>query len=116
MTETVNEAWNKFLDFLGERDESLLELLDCPLESFLDEQQWADRLRSNKRFKREKMYQIVRLYIEKLDVYTLKDKLKEKGHLFRRVLDKAPLFHLQLLVDLKIILEEKKPRRGLLAS
>lgn len=114
MNETVNEAWNKFLDFLGERDESLLLKIKCPIVEFFDEQKHIDRARKD--LSKQEIQKVLRLYLGHMDLLTLRDKMKEHRRNFERGFGRDRLNHLQLLVDLKIILEEKKPRRGLLAS
>jgi hypothetical protein len=114
MNETVNKSWTTFLESLGDDLESSFDKLPCAIEEFFDQQKFIDKARKD--LKRKEIEKILKLYLTRLDLLTLRDKIEKYRRNFERGFGRDRLNHLQLLVDLKIILENQKPRRGLLAS
>lgn len=110
MTAEISDSWNAFMRALSQSDdEQILKKLTCPLLEIMDKQSNADQ------FKRPEMSQVLKLYLSRIALDDLAAKMNTSEKIFKRALGVDKFNHLQLLVRLKIILEDKKPKRGLLA-
>lgn len=121
MTKEIDQSWTDFLDNLSpelseaEETSILKQIKDiCPLPELFDRQAHVDRARKAL-FKKE-IGKLARLYLSRIALSEVSDKLKSYPDNFKRIFTDGRLPHLTLLVRLKMILEEKKPKKGLLAG
>lgn len=111
---TVDASWGEFLKSLGDADEKILTQIHCPVEEFFDEQKHIDRAR--KELFKPEFNKVLRLYLGRVDLRELSGKIKAYQKNFERGFGRDRLNHLKLLVPLLMIMNEKKPKKGLLAS
>lgn len=114
MTKEIEQSWAEFLTELSTDDgEGVLTQIKCPLVELFDRQVNVDKARKVL-FKKE-MNQLLKLYLSRIDLYLLNDKMNQYRQNFVRGFGPDRFNHLKLIVRLKIITEEKKPKKGLLA-
>lgn len=114
MTKEIDHAWSEFLDQLSDQDgEGPLTQIKCPLLDLFEKQVNIDKARKVL-FKKE-MNQLLKLYLGRIDLNDLSDKIKTQQKNFVRGFGQDKFNHLRLLVRLKIINQERKPQKGLLA-
>lgn len=110
----TSDAWTEFLCGLCKKDdEAPLKDLPCPLLELFDKQVNIDKAKKDL-FKPE-LDQVLKLYLGRVDFNELQDKIKTHRKNFERGMGKDRLNHLLLLVRLKKLENEKRPRKGLLA-
>lgn len=120
MTSVVEKSWTEFLDNLStelsEAEEtSILKQIEwCSLSDLFDKQANVDR--AKKALFKKEIGKLSRLYLSRIALSEVSDKLKDYPDNFKRIFTDGRLPHLTLLVRLKMILEEKKPKKGLLAG
>lgn len=115
MTKEIEHSWKEFLTTLSSKnDESVLAQVKCPLLELLDKQSNVDQAKKNM-FKPE-IGQLLKLYLSAVSLLELSDKIESHEKIFKRAFGVDKFNHLKLLVRLKMMLEEKKPKRGLLAG
>lgn len=115
MTKEIEQSWTEFLCALCDKeDESILTQISCPLLEFFDKQVNIDRARKAL-FKKE-LNKVFRLYLGRIDLYDLSDKMNQHRKNFILGFGPDRFNHLKLLVRLKILEQEKKPKKGLLAG
>ncbi len=112
MTSLVKESWDEFIKTLSSEDKEIK--IKCPILELFDEQEYFDRIRRD--FSKTEINQILKQYLSLIDLVTLRDKIRTHRNNFERGFGKDRLNHLKLLVSLLMIDEERKPKRGLLAS
>lgn len=114
MTKEIDQSWDEFLTELSPKDDkAVLEKIYCPLEELFDRQANVDR--AKKALFKPMLGQLFKLYLSQIDLHTLSDKMNVHRSHFVRGLGRDRFNHLKLLVRLKIIDQDKKPRKGLLA-
>lgn len=114
MTKEIEQSWDEFLSSLSDSDgEGVLTQIKCPLLEILDKQVNIDRARKAL-FKKE-MNQVLKLYLGRIELSKLNDKMNTHRQNFVRGFGQDRFNHLKLLVRLKIITLEQKPKKGLLA-
>jgi len=112
--EEVEQSWNDFLKSLCERDsDSVLKELPCPLLELLDKQCHVDA--SWKALFKPERGQVLKLYLSRIELFDLNAKMKAHQKWFVKAFGQDRYNHLKLLVRLKIISQEQKPKKGLLA-
>jgi hypothetical protein len=111
---TIENSWNEFLTTLSEKDgEGVLTQLKFPLMELFEKQCNIDR--AWKALFKPERGQVLKLYLSSIDLDQLSDKMNTHRTLFVKGFGQDRFNHLKLLVRLKIINEEKKPKKGLLA-
>jgi hypothetical protein len=110
----VNQSFDEFLCTLcKEPSEAVLSQVKCPLIELFDKQANIDR--AKKELFKPELGALFRLYLEKISTSELEDKINQHRQNFLRGFGRDRFNHLKLLVRLKIIEEQKKPKKGLLA-
>lgn len=92
----------------------MLTQIKCPLLELMDKQVNIDKAR--KALFKPEMGQLLRLYLEKLEFDELPEKMSKHEKNFVRAFGPDRFNHLKLLVKLKMIIEQKKPAKGLLSQ
>jgi hypothetical protein len=113
MIKEIEQSWNEFLKDLGPDNEAIEKQIKCPLLELFEKQCHLDRARKAL-FKKE-MNQVLKLYLSRIELSELSAKINTHRQNFVRGFGQDRFNHLKLLVRLKIIEEDKKPKKGLLA-
>src|ERR1043165_6557232 len=114
MIKETNDSWHEFMETLSDQDdESILDQVKCPLSELLDKQATIDRVK--KALFKPEIGKLLKLYLSRISIHDLSVKMKSHEKIFRRAFGVDKHNHLKLLVCLKMLEEEKKPKRGLLA-
>ncbi len=114
MNKELSESWSEFMQALSDKDgEGPLAQLKCPLLELLETQANIDR--AKKAMFKPEIGQVLKLYLSRVPLEELSDKINSREKIFKRAFGVDKFNHLKLLVRLKIIEENKKPKRGLLA-
>lgn len=115
MKKETEQSWSEFLSDLSDKtDDDVLSKIRCPLVELFDHQVNIDR--AKKALFKPQLGLLLKLYLSQLDLHVLSDKMNTHRSNFVRGFGKDRFNHLKLLVRLKIILEDKKPKKGLLAG
>ena len=115
MTNEINCAWADFMKALSTKDsEGVLTQIKCPLLELLDKQVNIDKAR--KALFKPEMGQLLKLYLKGLEFDELVDKLEKHEKNFIRAFGPDKFNHLRLLVKLKTIINQSKPKKGLLSQ
>lgn len=115
MIKEIEQSWDDLLESLGEKNgEDSLKQIKCELFDFLDHQHHIDKARKNL-FKPE-FNALLKLYLSRIDLLTLSDKMNSHRKNFVRAFGQDRFLHLKLLVKLKLLLDENRPKKGLLAG
>lgn len=94
--------------------EGVLTQVKCPLLELMDKQVNIDKARKVL-FKNE-FGQLLKLYLGRVDLNELSAKMALHEKNFIRAFGIDKFNHLSLLVKLKMIMDERKPKKGLLAE
>lgn len=114
MIKEIEQSWDELLESLGDKDgEDSLKQIKCPILEFFDHQHHIDKARKHL-FKPE-FNALLKLYLGRVDLLTLSDKMNSHRKNFVRGFGQDRFNFLKLLVRLKIMNQEKKPKKGLLA-
>lgn len=110
----ADDAWTEFLTELSkEASDKHLKALRCDLLDLFDKQCYVDA--AKKALFKPELYQVLKLYLSRVDFDTLCDKMKDHPRNFTSAFGRDKFNHLKLIVRLKKIENDKKPKRGLLA-
>ena len=120
MTKEIEQSWDEFLANLSDKDgsdslEQLKPHLPEPFDilNLFDKQCNIDKA-CKILFKKE-LGPLLKLYLSRVDIHELSDKINTHRKNFVRGFGQDKLNHLKLLVRLKIIEQQSKPKKGLLA-
>ncbi len=112
---SVNESWDNFILTLSAHDgEGVLTQVKCPLLELMDKQVNIDKAR--KILFKPEFGQLLKLYLGRMDLHELSDKMTNHEKNFVRAFGIDKYNHLKLLVKLKMIIEEQRPKKGLLSG
>ena len=112
---TIENSWKEFLETLSKKtDDSILSQVKCPLIELLDKQAHVDQ--AKKALFKPEVGHLLKLYLRSVSLGELSAKLETHQKIFLRAFGQDKFNHLKLLVRLKMMLEEKKPKKGLLAG
>lgn len=107
----IDKSWSEFISALSKKSGEIE--LKVPLLELLDEQKTIDRLK--KECFKEEVGQALKLYLSRIDLLSLSSKIETHEKIFKAAFGRDKFNHLKLLVKLKVLAQDKKPKRGLLA-
>ena len=114
MKPEINQSWDEFMTSLSKEDnEGIAAQIKCPLLNLFDKQINVDKAR--KMMFKPELNQLIKLYLSRIEIDELNAKMNAYRNNFVRGMGLDKFNHLKLLVKLKIMMDEKKPKKGLLA-